>query len=106
MCEQVSLCDCVRREVGGQIIVPVAMEHEVGSERRTKCFLKCRQERIGERRRGSRKRREEDWGGRKKKSGEGNKVERMRGKNSEKKGWNKGVQRNNGWRMEWGKRHK
>lgn len=45
-------------------------------------------------------------GGRKKKSGEGNKVERMRGKNSEKKGWNKGVQRNNGWRMEWEKRHK
>lgn len=45
-------------------------------------------------------------GGEEKKSGEGNKVERMRGKNSEKKGWNKGVQRNNGWRMEWGKRHK
>lgn len=101
MCEQVSLCDCVRRD-GGRA------DHRPGCHG-TRSWQRETDEMFPEVSAGKNWRKEErkqEEKGRRKKSGEGNKVERMRGKNSEKKGWNKGVQRNNGWRMEWGKRHK
>ena len=61
--------------VGGQTIIPVAMEHKVGNERWRKCFLKCQQKGGKKKRDRKKERRVSRTNGKVKEGKEGRKEE-------------------------------